>query len=91
MESADRNRWRLRPGVRLAHDAVRDTAVLLHPEGALVLNETGAAVLALCDGTTGTAAITAALSRTYAAVPEQDVRLFLAALARRHLIERAHG
>ncbi|MGW1077234.1 pyrroloquinoline quinone biosynthesis peptide chaperone PqqD [Streptomyces sp. NPDC002537] len=80
-------RWRLRGGVRLRHDPVRDTGVLLHPEGVLLLNETGAAVLALCDGATEEGAIAGALSRAYTAVPAGDVRSFLAELARRRLIE----
>ncbi|MCW2955758.1 MAG: hypothetical protein JWO69_627 [Thermoleophilia bacterium] len=40
----------LASGVRLHRDEVRDRHVLLFPEGALVLNETAAVVLALCDG-----------------------------------------
>ncbi|MEU3352821.1 pyrroloquinoline quinone biosynthesis peptide chaperone PqqD [Streptomyces sp. NPDC037389] len=79
--------WRLRPGVRLAHDSVRDTGVLLHPEGVLLLNETGARVLALCDGSTDVAAIAAVMCRTYTVVPLHDLRSFLDALARRRLIE----
>ncbi len=84
-------RWRLRGGVRLGHDTVRDTGVLLHPEGVLVLNETGAAVLALCDGATDEHALTGALARTYASVPAGEVRAFLAELARRRLIEPSPG
>ncbi|MEU7166582.1 pyrroloquinoline quinone biosynthesis peptide chaperone PqqD [Streptomyces morookaense] len=80
-------RWRLCRGVRLGHDPVRDTGVLLHPEGVLLLNETGAAVLALCDGTADVDGITAALSRRYAAVAAEDVEQFVRRLARRHLIE----
>ncbi|MFF4160631.1 pyrroloquinoline quinone biosynthesis peptide chaperone PqqD [Streptomyces sp. NPDC001678] len=83
--------WRLRPGVRLAHDPVRDTGVLLHPEGVLLLNETGARVLALCDGKTDFDAIVATLSRTYAVVPVHDLEGFLDALAQRRLIEPAEG
>ncbi|WP_414170079.1 pyrroloquinoline quinone biosynthesis peptide chaperone PqqD [Streptoverticillium reticulum] len=80
-------RWRLCRGVRLGHDTVRDTGVLLHPEGVLLLNETGVAVLALCDGTADVDGIAAALSRRYAAVDAEDVERFVLQLARRRLIE----
>ncbi|MFN2433698.1 MAG: pyrroloquinoline quinone biosynthesis peptide chaperone PqqD [Gemmatimonadota bacterium] len=40
----------LRPKVRLQWDEPRGQAVLLYPEGILVLNPTAHAVLALCDG-----------------------------------------
>lgn len=86
---ADGIRWRLRGGVRLTHDAVRNTGVLLHPEGVLLLNETAAAVLKLCDGATDVTGVTAALSRAYTCVEAQDVRSFLAGLAERRLIEPA--
>ena len=39
--------WRL---ARLDYDPVRQRRVLLYPEGAVLLNETGAAVLELVDG-----------------------------------------
>ncbi|MFI1796488.1 pyrroloquinoline quinone biosynthesis peptide chaperone PqqD [Streptomyces sp. NPDC020379] len=80
-------RWRLRGGVRLGHDAVRDVGVLLHPEGVLLLNDTGAAVLALCDGATDEHAVTRALAGRYASVSAGEVRSFLAELARRRLVE----
>ncbi|GGP44631.1 hypothetical protein GCM10010214_16890 [Streptomyces abikoensis] len=76
--------------MRLIHDSVRDAGVLLHPDGVLILNETGARVLALCDGNTDLVTIADALSRAYDAVPLHDLRDFLDALARRRLIERAH-
>lgn len=41
---------RLASGVRVHRDQVRERDVLLYPEGALVLNDTAAAVLALVDG-----------------------------------------
>ena len=39
--------WRL---ARLDFDPVRQQRVLLYPEGVVLLNETGAAILDLCDG-----------------------------------------
>ncbi|GAA2910811.1 hypothetical protein GCM10020221_03310 [Streptomyces thioluteus] len=87
MTDTDGIRWRLRGGVRLRHDAVRDTGVLLHPEGVLLLNETAVAVLRLCDGTTDVDRVTETLSRTYVDVAAADVRSFLTALAERRLVE----
>ena len=40
----------LRRLARLDFDPVRRQRVLLHPEGTVSLNETGAAILELCDG-----------------------------------------
>ncbi|MFI1968667.1 pyrroloquinoline quinone biosynthesis peptide chaperone PqqD [Streptomyces cinnamoneus] len=88
---ADGVRWRLSGGVRLGHDPVRDVKVLLHPEGVLLLNATGAAVVALCDGHTDVSGIVKRLSRTYEPVVAQDVRSFLARLAERRLIEPARA
>jgi pyrroloquinoline quinone biosynthesis protein D len=46
----DEDRPRLARGVRLRWDPVRETQVLLRPEGAVALNDSAAAVLELCDG-----------------------------------------
>lgn len=56
--SAEPGRWgpearpRLASKVRLQWNAARSQALLLYPEGALVLNPTARAVLELCDGRT---------------------------------------
>lgn len=65
MTDAATYRPRLASGVRLHRDQVRERDVLLFPEGALVLNDTAVAVLALCDGTRTVAQIAAALSSDY--------------------------
>ena len=39
--------WRL---ARIEFDQVRQQRVLLYPEGVVLLNDTGAAILELCDG-----------------------------------------
>jgi pyrroloquinoline quinone biosynthesis protein D len=39
-------------GVRLRHDPIRDRQVLLAPERVLMPDETSAAILELCDGST---------------------------------------
>ncbi|ASR38409.1 pyrroloquinoline quinone biosynthesis protein PqqD [Prauserella marina] len=80
-------RPRLRRGVRLSFDKVRERDVVLLPEGVLVLNPTAAAVLALCDGGTPLTGIVAALSERYRGVSGQDVHDVLARLADRQVIE----
>ncbi|MFB6815288.1 pyrroloquinoline quinone biosynthesis peptide chaperone PqqD [Streptomyces sp. NPDC056347] len=77
---------RLRPGVRLTRDHVRDTDMALLPEGVLVLNETAAAVLALCDGRRTVAQITGLLRERYAGVRGDDVTELLADLAERRVV-----
>jgi coenzyme PQQ biosynthesis protein PqqD len=82
--------WRL---ARLGHDAVRGRPVLLYPEGVVFLNETGLAILELCDGRRTFAEITATLAERYAAdgvEPAEvagDVAEFLRDLVRRELVD----
>lgn len=78
---------RLRNGVRLSFDHVRDTHVLLFPEGVLVPNKTAAAVLELCDGARHVSEITAALGKRYSGVRESDVLDVLARLKDRQVVE----
>ena len=54
--------WRL---ARLNFDTVRQQHVLLYPEGAVMLNPTGAAILELCDGQRSIAAIAQILGERY--------------------------
>jgi pyrroloquinoline quinone biosynthesis protein D len=77
---------RLRRGVRLSFDHVRDTHVLLFPEGVLVPNATAAAVLELCDGARSVTEITTALSRRYSGVREDDVVDVLSRLDERRVV-----
>jgi pyrroloquinoline quinone biosynthesis protein D len=77
---------RLRRGVRLSFDHVRDTHVLLFPEGVLVPNATAAAVLELCDGARSVTEITTALSRRYSGVREDDVVDVLSRLGERRVV-----
>ncbi|MEV6876980.1 pyrroloquinoline quinone biosynthesis peptide chaperone PqqD [Amycolatopsis sp. NPDC051128] len=76
----------LRRGVRLSYDHVRETHVLLFPEGVLVPNATAAAVLELCDGTRSVSEIAAALSRRYSGVREDDVVDVLNRLGERRVV-----
>jgi len=77
---------RLRRGVRLSFDHVRETHVLLFPEGVLVPNATAAAVLELCDGARSVTEITTALSRRYSGVREDDVVDVLSRLGERRVV-----
>lgn len=76
----------LRRGVRLSFDHVRETHVLLFPEGVLVPNATAAAVLELCDGARTVTEITAVLGKRYSGVREQDVVDVLTRLSERRVV-----
>ena len=82
--------WRL---ARLDHDAVRGRPVLLYPEGVVFLNETGLAILELCDGQRTLARIKEVLSARYganeveAAYVAADVAEFLGDLVSRELVD----
>lgn len=76
--------WRL---ARLDYDAVRERPVLLYPEGAVFLNDTGRAILELCDGRRTVAEIAATLGARYDADVAADVAEYLDGLAARELID----
>jgi coenzyme PQQ biosynthesis protein PqqD len=76
--------WRL---ARLDFDAVRQRPVLLYPEGAVLLNETGAAVLELVDGKRTVGEIARLLGERYQADVTADVAEYLSVLAERELIQ----
>ena len=75
--------WRL---ARLDFDPVRQQPVLLYPEGAVLLNETGAAILKLCDGQRSITAIAKILEESYQCDVLADVTEYLSQLADRELI-----
>ncbi len=78
---------RVAPKARLQWDEVRQRHVLLYPEGLVALNESGADILALCDGTRTVAGIVASLQQRYGVEGvEQDVSGFLEALAAKGLV-----
>ncbi|WP_317440950.1 pyrroloquinoline quinone biosynthesis peptide chaperone PqqD [Streptomyces collinus] len=87
MNGAPAGYWWLRRGVRLGHDPVRRTPVMLHPEGVLLLNETAAAILHVCQDTAGAAEIEDVLAERSDTVDTAEVEAFLTALATRHLLE----
>ncbi|MCU0620982.1 MAG: pyrroloquinoline quinone biosynthesis peptide chaperone PqqD [Gemmatimonadales bacterium] len=71
---------------RVDYDAVRGKPVLLYPEGAVFLNETGAAVLRLVDGRRTVGEIAATLAAEYRHDVTADVADYLDMLARRELV-----
>ena len=75
--------WRM---ARLQFDAVRQRPVLLYPEGAVLLNDTGAAILELCDGSNTVNQIVQILSQRYRADVTTDVADYLTLMAERELI-----
>lgn len=87
VESVAARRPQVARHARVVWDPARERSVLLAPEGVLVLNGTGAAILGLCDGQRTVAAIGAELRGTYDRVVEEEVSAFLEKLAARRLVE----
>jgi pyrroloquinoline quinone biosynthesis protein D len=81
------NRPRLARLVRLEWDPVRERQVLLAPEGVLVLNQTGATILGLCDGERTVVEIVEELRERYIRVDGDEVRDFLARLVAKRWVE----
>ena len=81
------NRPRLARQVRLEWDPVRKQQVLLEPEGVLVLNQTGATILGLCDGERTVVEIVEKLRGRYDRVADDEVQDFLARLVAKRLVE----
>ena len=75
--------WRL---ARLDFDPVRQRHVLLYPEGAVLLNDTGAAILELCNGARTVGEIVGILTERYQADVACDVTEYLARMADRELV-----
>ena len=71
---------------RLEFDRVRQRPVLLYPEGAVLLNDTGAAILELCTGDHTVRQIATILSERYNADVSADVTEYLAGMAERELV-----
>jgi pyrroloquinoline quinone biosynthesis protein D len=75
--------WRL---ARIDYDPVRQQSVLLYPEGAVLLNDTGAAILKLCDGQRSITSIAKVLEEQYQCDVLADVTEYLTQLVERDLI-----
>jgi pyrroloquinoline quinone biosynthesis protein D len=88
---ADGDRPRLAAKAMLRVDKKTGQHVLLYPEKGLVLNATGARILALCTGERTVSEIVAALEAEYTAGPvtelRQHVHGFLTSLAERSLLD----
>jgi len=75
--------WRF---ARLDFDPVRQQRVLLYPEGVVLLNATGGAILDLCDGRRSIADIAAVLQERYRCDVTSDVIDYLSGLIERELV-----
>ncbi len=75
--------WRL---ARLDFDPVRQQRVLLYPEGVVLLNDTGGAILDLCDGRRSIADIAALLQERYRCDVTPDVIDYLSRLVESELV-----
>jgi pyrroloquinoline quinone biosynthesis protein D len=83
-------RPRLAAKARVQTDRVSGQVVLLDPEGVLVLNSTGAAIVGLCDGRRTIEEMVAERAERYDAPPASlsgDVAAYLARLGDRGLLE----
>ena len=79
---------------RLQTDRVSGQPVLLYPEGVVLLNETGAAIIKLCDGQHTFAEIVAELASHYQVTPhvlQDDVEVYIDRLHRHSLMELRNG
>ena len=79
-------RLRLSKGVRYRWDAIRGQHQLLYPEGLLVLNKTGAAIVKRCDGRS-LEELKRELAELYSdSEIEEDIAEFINRLAQKGLI-----
>ena len=72
-------------------DTARGQHALLSPETVWVINDTGAAIVKLCDGRRTVADIQSELLSRYEQVADGDVRRFLADLVAKHGMEVNRG
>jgi pyrroloquinoline quinone biosynthesis protein D len=70
---------------------VREQQVLLAPEGVLVLNQTGATILGLCDGERTVVEIVEELRGQFSHVADDEVRDFLTRLVAKRWVELGDG
>ena len=74
------------PQARYRWDKIREQHQIVYPEGVLVLNETGAAIVRLCDGRPTALLLTALRAEFPDAQIEADVEAFLARLSKKGLL-----
>lgn len=77
----------IRRGVKCTYDQIRSAHVVLFPEGVLVLNETAASVVSLCDGVRSVGDIALALGDEYAGVEPEDIASLVARLVERRVVD----
>lgn len=84
-------RPRLASRARLKFDSVANQEMLLFPEAALLLNETGAAIVRLCDGARSIDQIVDDLAEKFSSADRDTLRLevekFLASIRARGLLQ----
>jgi len=83
-------RLRLSPKARVRTDKISGKPALLYPEGVLLLNPTGAAIVELCDGQHTVAEMVSKLAIRYNSPPDRlsvDVTQYLGRLRDRELLE----
>ena len=83
-------RPKLSSRARLQTDKVTGKPILLYPEGVLMLNPTGHAIVSLCTGDSTFAEIVAKLAERYKISPEEispQVTEYLNRLRERNLLE----
>ena len=71
---------------RVQFDEARQRNVLQYPEGAVLLNDTAAEILALCDGARTLSEIASVLKERYGSDVLEDVQSYLSQLADRALV-----
>jgi len=89
MAEAPLLRPKLVPHARYRWDAVRQSHQLVFPEGLLLLNETGAAIVERCDGRTLSELIESLAELTPQPPPLDEVVAFLARLRDKGLLVEA--
>jgi pyrroloquinoline quinone biosynthesis protein D len=77
----------IRRGVKCTFDQIREAHVVLFPEGVLVLNETAASVVSLCDGVRSVGDIALVLGDEYDGVEPEDVVELVARLVERRVVD----
>lgn len=80
----------LAPHARRRWDELRGQHQLVYPEGMLVLNESGAAIVEFCDGRSIEELVVALQAKYSQGNPATDVDAFIARLADRGLLHDAH-
>ena len=78
---------RLAPHTSVRFNEARGEWLMMLPEAVVVLNDTAAAVLNLCDGARTVDGIVTALGEEYDGVEPADVEDLLRGLADQHLVE----